>query len=165
MEHDLIGKPVSTFPDHALGRGTRELRRQIAAERHWADMAQRAPQIGPDFAAHVGPSLAESEILTEIGSILGNHRLEKRKPLVARRAVLDRMIALVLKLRMTGAHRLQRAAPDHEKSGAGVAHLDEARPFGHRVRVLDLEHVAQGGRRNRDWRLRCFAASAPNRCA
>jgi hypothetical protein len=21
MEHDLFGKPVSTFPDHALGRG------------------------------------------------------------------------------------------------------------------------------------------------
>ena len=57
------------------------------------------------------------------------------------------MIALVLKLGMARAHGLQRAAPDHEETGARVAHFDEPCPFDHGVWIVDLEDVSQGGRR------------------
>jgi hypothetical protein len=46
------------------------------------------------------------------------------------------------------AHHLDRIPLNHEKAGASIADFDEARFFGHAVRVVDFKHVAQrrGGR-------------------
>jgi len=45
------------------------------------DMVEAAPEISPDFAADIGPALAEGEILAEISPGLRiDHALEQCKP-------------------------------------------------------------------------------------
>src|ERR1700704_1889763 len=61
------------------GRG--KLRRDIAVEDGRADMVEAALKISPDFAADIGPALAEGEILAEIGPGLRiDHAVEQCKP-------------------------------------------------------------------------------------
>src|SRR5580658_3157270 len=115
---------------------TDELRRQIAAERHRADVVELAVEIGPDFAAHVGPALAESEILAEIGAVFVDQTFEQREAVVACVDGIERMVSLITQLRVSGAHAFQRLAPDHEKASPGVADLDETGLFGDGVWVV-----------------------------
>ena len=50
--------------------------------------------------------------------------------------------------------RSSACAPDHEKAGAGVAHLDETALFRDGVRIVDLKNIFQ--RRRRGIRPRGF---------
>ena len=84
------------------------MRRQVAAKRHRPDMVELAVEVGPDFAAHVGPALAKSEILAQVSAVLGDHAFEQGKALVARGRGVDRMVALVLQKRILRAHSFQR---------------------------------------------------------
>jgi hypothetical protein len=48
MEHDLFGKPVSTFPDHALGKAGLDAFRRIFVVLYWHFLSQRVSV--PPFA-------------------------------------------------------------------------------------------------------------------
>src|ERR1700722_20072023 len=139
FEHDLIRKPVSSFRDHALGAG--ELRRQISAKRHRPNVVKLAVEAGPDLAAHVGPALAEGEVLAQVSAVFGDHAFEQRKAFVACGRGIERVIALVLQMRILRAHFFQCLAADHEEAGAGIAHLDEACLGNDRVGVFNLKYI------------------------
>jgi hypothetical protein len=76
------------------GSGAGELRRKIAAKRHRSDVAELAIEIGPDFAAHIDPALAERKILAEVSAVLGDHAFEQSEPVVARGRGIEGVIAL-----------------------------------------------------------------------
>ena len=104
-------------------------------------MVEFALEIGPDFAAHVGPALAEREILAEIGAVLGDHAFEQSEAVVACGRRIDGMIALIAQLRIVRAHAFQRLAADHQKAGAGITHLDEAAVLNDGIGIVDFEHI------------------------
>src|SRR6202140_3363499 len=99
-------------------------------------MIETALEGGPDFTADIGPALAESEILAEIGSALRiDHAFEQRKPVGTPRQSIERMLAKELQ-RCVGrmrAHLLEHVTTDHQESRAGVAHARKAVDDGDRV--------------------------------
>src|ERR1700740_2201896 len=104
---------LTTSPQGALRRRSRtrgELRRQVAVKRQRSDMGQPAVEIGPDLAADVGPALAERKILAQIGAVLGNHAFEQGEAFGACGGTVERMVALLLQLRIARAHLVDRPA-------------------------------------------------------
>ena len=88
----------------------RKLRRDIAAKHRRPDVIEAAFEISPDFAADIGPALAEGEILAEIGPALRiDHALEQREPVRAARQRIGGMLAEELQRCVSGmlAHPLQ----------------------------------------------------------
>src|ERR1700737_3941770 len=74
------------------GRG--KLRRDVAVKDRRADMIEAALQVGPDFAADIGPAFAEGEILAQIGSgLMVDHALEQAKPVRTSGQRIERMLA------------------------------------------------------------------------
>src|SRR5215469_8095459 len=111
-------------------------------------MLKLAVEIGPDLTAHIGPALAEREILAEIGPAAVDHGVEQGVAVVACGRSVERMIALEFQLRIMRAHALDRFAPDHQEAGAGIADFDEAALLGDGVGIVDLEYIAIGRRRS-----------------
>ena len=72
FEHDLFGKPVSTFPDHALDAGTRLIeQRRLLHHFHLAADAPLGPDIGGvGVAAAIG---AEIGFGLDEGAGVGDH--------------------------------------------------------------------------------------------
>src|SRR5450631_1925592 len=93
---DSIGWPepdsISRRIDGKRGRG--KLRRNIAVIDRRADMIEAALQVGPDFAADIGPAFAEREILAEIGSGRRiDHAFEQCKSIGTSGQCVERMLA------------------------------------------------------------------------
>src|SRR6266849_5006248 len=127
-----------------------KLRRDIAMKDGRADMIEAALQIGPDFAADIGPSPAEGKILAEISSGLRiDHALEQCEPVGTSRQRVEGMFAEELQ-RGVGrmlAHPFEDVTPDHQETGAGKAHARKSIDGDDMIRIVDLQHVVESGRR------------------
>jgi DNA-binding Lrp family transcriptional regulator len=84
LEHDLFGKPVPTFPDHALARRVVASKFLDAilnlAQSHFSETTAMVPffvqfkcKLGQSYA--VANALAEAEIASEIYSTAGDYDL------------------------------------------------------------------------------------------
>ena len=72
-----------------------------------ADMVEPAFEVGPDFAADIGPAFAEREILAEIGAgRVINHAFEQRKPVGTSRQPVERMLAKELQRSVGGCSHI-----------------------------------------------------------
>src|ERR1700684_2995999 len=95
-------------------RGCRKLRRDIAVIDRRPDMIEAALEVGPDFAADIGPAFAERKILAEIGSGRRiDHTFEQRKSIGTAGQRVERMLAKELQ-RCVGrirAHLLVHMSP------------------------------------------------------
>src|SRR3984885_525231 len=106
-------------------RGCCKLRRDVAVIDRRADMIEAAFEVGPDFAADIGPAFAERKILAEIGSGRRiNHAFEQCKSIGTSGKRVERMLAKELQrcIARMCAHLLEHMSPDHQKSGAGITH-------------------------------------------
>ena len=104
-------------------------------------MVELAPEIGPDFTAHIDPALAEREILAEIGAVLCDHAFEQGEPVVAEGRGVDGMIALIAELRIVRAHALQRLTADDQETGTSISDLDETAILDDGFGIVNFEHI------------------------
>src|SRR5476651_1521577 len=92
-------------------------------------MIETALEVGPYFAANIGPAFAEGEVFAEIGSAARiDHAFEQCKPVGTSRQRIERMFAKKLLrcvVRMP-AYPLEHVAPNHQEAGSGVAHARKA---------------------------------------
>src|SRR3954449_1224335 len=127
------GSPAGTISSnigrHCGRRACGKLQRNVAVEHGRTDMIETALDIGPDFAADIGPALAEREILAEIRPrALVDHAIEQCEPVGTSRERVYGMFAEELQRGVSGmfAHLFQRLTPDHQESSTGVAYAREA---------------------------------------
>src|ERR1700691_1940420 len=123
-----------------------KLRRDIAVIDRRADMIEAALEIGPDFAADIGPAFAERKILAEIGSGRRiDHTFEQRKSIETAGQRVERMLAKELQrcVSRMRAHLLEHVTPDHQESGAGVTHARKAIHHGDMIRIVDLQYIVE----------------------
>src|SRR6266481_3824305 len=127
-----------------------KLRRDIAMKDGRADMIEAALQIGPNFAADIGPAFAEGKILAEISPGLRiDHTLEQCEPVGTSRQRIEGMFTKELQ-RGVGwmpAHPFEDVTPDHQETGAGKAHARKSIDGDDVIRIVDLQHVVESRRR------------------
>src|SRR5438105_5046707 len=114
-----------------------KLRRNISVKHRGADMIETALEISPDLTAHIGPAFAEGEVLAEIGpACVVDHAIEQCKPIGTSRERIDGMFTKKLQGCVSGmfAHFFQDMTPDHQETGAGVAHPRESVHGNHMIR-------------------------------
>src|ERR1700749_4775327 len=109
-------------------------------------MVEAALEIEPDFAADISPAFAEREILAEIGfGVRIDHAFEQCETVGTSRERIERMLAKELQRSVGGmrAHLLEDMAPDHQESGAGIAHARETVHHRDMIRIVDLQHIIE----------------------
>src|ERR1700738_559015 len=129
--------------------GCSKLRRDIAMKDRRSDMIEATLEVSPDLAADIGPAFAKGKILAEISPGLRvDHALEQCKPVRASRQFIDGMFTEELQWRVGRmlAHPFEDVAPDHQETGSGIAHARKSIDDDDTIRIVDLQHVVEGGR-------------------
>src|SRR5271169_6369097 len=105
-----------------------------------------AAEISPYLATDIGPTLAESEILAQIGTCLPiDHTFEQGKTVWASSKGVARVLAEELQrsvVRMF-AHSFENVTPDHQEAGARVANAGESVDDRDIVGIVNLKHVIE----------------------
>src|SRR5437899_819253 len=111
-------------------------------------MVEAALKISPYFAADIGPAFAEGKILAQISPALRvDHAFEQREPFGTSSQRIEGMFAEELQRCVVLAHRFEDVTPDHQKTGAGKAHARKSIDGDDMIRIIDLQHVVESGRR------------------